>query len=244
MDFSGHICPNDTIGYFRIAAADGRQPVEPVAVGQFLIGSGPSCQIRLGSSNIPEVHTMLAVEPDQVSLSAKASEPTVFVNGCAVRECKLQDGDLLEIGDHTMLFRRVGAEERITLDETEFTEASGISAEEIVDRLDDQMHLVEELGRTSNDGIVELLTAVAQTAVERHTPIQHGGDRQGSGELQQVLSLLQKHHEASRIRLESLTEVLDNVVQQQKLIADTLEVMSRRIQALDTHPGYDSRKSA
>ena len=50
---------------------------------------------------------------------------------------------------------------------------------------------------------------------------------------QELKGILHKHHEASRLRLESLTEVLNNVVKQQKLIADTLEVMSTRIQALD-----------
>ena len=244
MEFSGQVYPNDTVGYFRIATVSGRQPIEPIALGQFLIGSGPSCQLRLGSSGIPEVHTMLAVEQDCIQLSAKAAEPVVYVNGSEVRECELQDGDLVEIADHKMLFRRVGAEERITLDETTFGSVADKTAEELVDKLEEQIHLVEELAQSPDRNLLQLLQAVASSTTGSNESVAESQPPEVSDELQQVKSLLETQHEASRIRLESLTEVLDNVVRQQKLIADTLEVLSNRIQALDSHPNYGNRKSA
>lgn len=243
MSFSGQVYPNDTVGYFRIASAVGRQPIEPVAVGEFRIGSGPSCQLRLGGGSLPEVHSVLTVETDQIVLNCQAEKPALLLNGSAVSSCELQDGDLVEIGDHRLLFRRVGSEQRITLDETAFGTDSSDSAEDLVDRLNEQLQLVEDLAETPDQNIVELLKAVATAGTNQSSASSHTEDETQT-DLQQVMGLLQKHHEASRIRLESLTEVLDNVVKQQKLIADTLEVMSNRIQTLDASSGYNQRRSA
>ena len=97
--------------------------------------------------------------------------------------------------------------------------------------MSEQVEIVEELAQTPAEGLAELMQSIANFGTETVDAV--NGDATGS-ELQQVKTLLLKHHEASRIRLESLTEVLDNVVRQQKLIADTLEVMSGRIQQLDS----------
>ena len=139
------------------------------------------------------------------------------------------------MGSHRLLFRLVAAQRRITLDEEAFTKAepgdTELEAEAIVDRLNEQVEIVEELARTPAEGLTELMQSIANFGTE--TADASKQDTEGS-ELQQVKTLLLKHHEASRIRLESLTEVLDSVVRQQKLIADTLEVMSSRIQQLDS----------
>lgn len=235
MTFSGQIYPNDTVGYFRIASATDRQPIEPVAVGEFKIGAADNCQLRLGDSQIAPVHTTLTVDREQVVLKCHQAEPPALVNGTARSECRLVDGDLLEIGDHRLLFRLVGADERITLDETRFgSESPSNTTRELVDRLEEQIELVEELSTTPDSAVMELLEAVTRTAAdESNSASTVSATAAASSDLQQVTELLQRHHEASRIRLESLTEVLNNVVTQQKLIADTLEVMSGRIQALD-----------
>ena len=120
MTISGHVFPNDAVGYFRIASPSRRQQVEPVTVGTFLLGSGVDCHLRFGSDQIPEVHTELTVEPSRVMMSAKAAYPPVYVNGTAETECRLYDGDLLELGSERLLFRFSAAEQRITLNETQF----------------------------------------------------------------------------------------------------------------------------
>lgn len=241
MNYSGQIYPENTVGYFRIASSTGRQPVEPVTEGEFLIGSGAQCQLRFGDHDIPEVHTVLSVQQDTVMLTCQHSRPALRLNGQQESECKLADGDLIEIGSHRMLFRMVSAANRITLDEDEFSTANlPITAEGLVDRLDEQIHLVEELNQTPDQAVMELLHA-ARRANEQEAV---AATSSSSAELTEVKELIQKQHEASRIRLESLTEVLDNVVKQQKLIADTLEVLSERVQGLDAATFSQRRASA
>lgn len=246
MSFSGQIYPNDTVGYFRIASATGRQPIEPIALGEFRIGSAPHCQLRLGDATIPDIHTVLTVERSGVLLQSRVTDPPVLVNGTPTTESLLLDGDLVELEDHRLLFRMVAEEDRITLDESAFTtHDDSNAADRLVEKLDEQFDLIEELTRTPDQAVVELLTAVAKTATtQQQAATQPGVANLAATELEQVKNLLQRHHEASRLRMESLTEVLDNVVRQQKLIADTLEVMSARIQALDTDNGYNQHRAS
>jgi hypothetical protein len=253
VKFSGQIFPNDTVGYFRVASSARRQPIEPVSVGEFLIGSAAHCHLRFGDAGIPDVHTRVTVEHDHVRLTCEVAEPALLVNGTATSQCQLFDGDMLEVGSHRLLFRLAAAEGRITLDEEAFLLDSGSAApastvEELVERLEEQIELVEELTHTPDDGVLELLQAVAQTSARNtETTDRHAAaasDSAAKSDLDHVTGMIQKHHEASRIRLESLTEVLDNVVKQQKLIADTLAVMSDRIQALDSDSGYQRRRAS
>ncbi len=249
MSFSGQIYPNDTVGYFRIASATGRQPIEPIALGEFRIGSAPHCHLRLGDASIPDIHTVLTVERSGVLLQSRVTDPPVLVNGTPTTESLLLDGDLVELEDHRLLFRMVAEEDRITLDESTFLadeeSARADSATRLVQQLDEQFDLIEELTHSQDKAVVDLLTAVAETAADSNKSGAHATtEATKPTDLDQVMGLLQKHHEASRIRLESLTEVLDNVVRQQKLIADTLEVMSARIQALDSDSGYSQHRAS
>ncbi|MDG1896329.1 MAG: FHA domain-containing protein [Fuerstiella sp.] len=253
MNFSGQIYPADTVGYFRVASSARRQPVEPVSIGEFLIGSAAHCQLRFGDVGIPDVHTCITVQHTQVRLTCEVTEPALLVNGTPVSECQLFDGDLLEIGGHRLLFRLAADAGRITLDEEAFAldESSAKQAdtvESLVERLEEQTELVEDLTRTPDDGVLELLQAVAETRVgdieSSDQQAVAAADSERDSDVPHIAGMLQKHHDSSRIRLESLTEVLDNVVKQQKLIADTLAVMSDRIQALDSDSGYQHRRAS
>ncbi len=249
MSFTGQIYPDDTVGYFRIASPTGRQPIEPIPVGDFLIGSASQCHLRFGDAELPEIHTTLNVSRNIVLLQASTTEPPILVNGVVETECRLADGDMLELGSHRMLFRLASAEQRITLDEEEFfqtpvTQESALvqdasDVEELVDRLEEQLNLVEELTHSPDEAMVDLLKAVAEAGSSSDSEA-HGT----VSELQQVAALIHDQQEASRIRFESLTTVLNNVVNQQKLIADTLEILSGRIQAMDGTKGFPQRRAS
>lgn len=241
MNYSGHIYPDNTVGYFRVASASGRQPVQPVATGEFLIGSGSQCDLRFGDAGIPDVHTVLQVEEDVVMLSCKADSPQLLLNGQPETGCKLSDGDMIELGSHRMLFRLAASAERITLDEDGFTQVANVSdVETLVDHIDEQIQLIDDLAQTPDQAVMELLQAAQKAEAEA----QMAQPATSSTQLQEVKELIQQQHEASRIRMESLTEVLDNVVKQQKLIADTLEVLSERVQGIDTTSFPPRRASA
>lgn len=225
MSFSGQIYPENTVGYFRLASDSGRAPIEPVCQGEFLIGCGPQCQLRLGGPGVPEVHTILIVESQTITVKPLEPHPCLMRNGSPCETGPLQDGDLLELLDHTLLFRRLVEGERITLDEAEFS-AIDATPLELIDRMSSELETISGLEETQQQAVERLLSAVSASGAARDQTVESGA---GLSELQEISRLLHQHHEASRIRLESLTEVLDNVVRQQKQIADALDVMSHRI---------------
>lgn len=238
MNYSGQIYPDDTVGYFRIASTTGRQPIHPVSVGEFLIGSGVHCQLRFGSDEIPDVHSVLIVQKDEVLLSCRSESPRLLVNGQSETECKLSDGDMVELGTHRLLFRFAADANRITLDEDNFLQNNDSqSLENLVDRIGEQIELVEELAHTPDEAVRQLLEASRRVSQTPEAPT-------SSAELTEVRNLIQSHYEASRVRLESITEVLDNVVRQQKLIADTLEVLSARVQNADSSNSFPPRRAS
>ena len=97
VSFSGQIYPENTVGYFRLASESGRAPIEPVCQGEFLIGSGPQCQLRLGGPGVPEVHTILIVEAQSITVKPLESQPSLVKNGSPCETGPLEDGDLLEL---------------------------------------------------------------------------------------------------------------------------------------------------
>ena len=88
MSFSGQIYPEETVGYFRIASDSGRQPIHPVSIGEFRVGSGASCHLRFGAEGVPEVQAVLSVERDVVLLQAVDPNVPVVVNGATATECR------------------------------------------------------------------------------------------------------------------------------------------------------------
>jgi len=231
VNYSGQIYSNDAVGYLRLASRTTRHPIEPLSPGKFAIGSDVGCQLRLGEDGIPGVHTILDVEADCVHVRCVVSEPQLLVNGQPAQQCDLHDGDLVEIGTHRMLLRLLSADGRIPLDEDAFVvtaevEAAEASAEQLVDRLGEQLDVIEELANGADVGVEEMIAAAAAESPTEQS--QQGWQR--------VEQLLQQQQSASRERLESLTEVLNDVVRQQKLIADTLEVLSDRVQSFSSTP--------
>lgn len=233
---TGNIYPNDAVAYLRIASAEGRQPIAPVSIGEFRIGSAAECDLRL--SDTCDIHSSLMVEENRITVRCNDTTQPLLVNGMQVAECQLCDGDLIEIGDHRMLLRLLAEETRITLDEANFVQGTAEDyehtaiAERIVDQLEQQIDLIDELTADDNAGLESLVRAALE---QTPSPELVSTDDEQTTEITigEVRQMLTQHHEASRIRLESLTEVLNNVVQQQKLIADTLEVLSHRVQQLD-----------
>lgn len=262
MSISGHVFPNDAVGYFRIASPSRRQPIEPVTVGQFLLGSGPDCHLRFGSATIPEVHTELTVQPGRVMLSAKVSHPPVYINGTQETECRLYDGDLLELGTERLLFRFSAAEQRITLNEQEFLadlaketprvmafnptapqstsddQVTSPTVETLVERLEEQVALVEELTQDDEDDLATLIRSVAAAAES------NSSEPPADLSLQQLAIQVTENQQSNRLRLDSMTEVLNKVVQQQKLIADSLQALSDRVIAFDQNQNQNQNQKA
>lgn len=241
--------PTDAVAWLRIAEGDTRFPIRPVPAGDFLIGSGADCDLRLGDGVLPPLHSVLRATASTASWTRLVREPDVFVNGESVRQSTLQDGDLVEIGPFRLLFRfatAVGQNSADHLPSVVPDEAltggvcSNKSAAQLVDAIEVELELLAAFDRNQNDGIVELLAAAARlarspvvslaaTTVSPARPSEadatYGVSEHGETELSDIQRVLQ----LQATRIDSISEVLENLIRQQRLMTEVLHSLTARV---------------
>ena len=101
------ILPQDTVACLQLADNGRRIPFRALTPGLFLIGSGPSCDLRLGESGVPSLHSMIRVDETGAQIALLCAGPPLFVRGVQVPCADLADGDILEIGGFRAVYRSV-----------------------------------------------------------------------------------------------------------------------------------------
>jgi pSer/pThr/pTyr-binding forkhead associated (FHA) protein len=67
--------------------------------GEFVIGGGLECHVRLNSAWVSRQHCLLRVTEDSVHLRDLGSRNGTLINGLRLRgECWLQHGDRIQVG--------------------------------------------------------------------------------------------------------------------------------------------------
>ena len=67
--------------------------------GEFVLGRGPECRIRVGSKRVSRQHCLLRIHGPKVRVRDLGSTNGTLVNGTLiVEECVLRQGDTLQLG--------------------------------------------------------------------------------------------------------------------------------------------------
>jgi len=92
-----------------IVDLDGRQSGQDFRISdsRILIGAGPDCQIRLDNSQASDRHLSLKSEGGKFILTDLASTNGTKVNGVSVDKVELKDGDRIQIGATTYMFKGI-----------------------------------------------------------------------------------------------------------------------------------------
>jgi Inner membrane component of T3SS, cytoplasmic domain len=235
----------DRAAYLWLPPHNTRTPCRALASGVYVIGSGPECRIRLGDESIPPRHSTLLLSESVASIETLAKGFTLLVNGTSTSKCHLKDGDILEFGAIRMVFRRnatrPGSLMPATYNDTD--PATGdpassptensvgqMTALELVEAMNEAMTVLEEMDRPTADHVTTML----QTAESFGTD---GAHRKG-GEPKQVppanFNRVDLHTEiaAQRERLATFERIIEQVVQQQQLMAHTMQSMSEQLAKL------------
>lgn len=244
--------PPDAVAYLRFAEGDARFPVHPIPSGDFLVGSGADCDLRLGDGVLPPLHSVVRATASSASWTRLVRSPELFVNGESVRQAHLHDGDLVEIGPFRLVFR-FGAEQAeaalsqlLALDATARSERlspAAMPAHQLVEALEQELQLLDGWERTAQTGLAELLDSVSALSrrLQVVAPEQAIGTQADAAcrdsaaaavSQADVQQLLQQQYE----RLEMLSEVLERVIRQQRVMTDVLHGMSQRLSQMSVQP--------
>lgn len=240
--------PGDTVAYLRLADGERRFPFRPISSNLFLIGQGPGCDLRLGLAEIPAIHSAIQIHKGMAEIVRIASEPELLINGEPVSKCRLQEGDLIEIGDVRLAYFPCSSAVGVAADTS--SNPSAMSALQLVKGLQSELRLISSEA-SGTDRLGDLLKA-AQQAVDAcqfsdtirfadyaPTPAEPEDDKVSRMHEQSVARLT-----AMETRLDEICHVLEQVVNQQQLIATALQCVAERIDDLRANPQPGSLRAS
>jgi hypothetical protein len=153
-----------------------RFPQRPVSGARFFVGSGEACDLRLGGTDIPPLHSLIQIKGRQFWIEPVAPEPPLLINGQATQGEWLREGDVLSIGGFqfqthlipvSSLFTQravpsISSAVDLVLEDTDLDadatlDVSTLSASELVDRIEQEQARVEEFEANQRAGAEALL---------------------------------------------------------------------------------------
>lgn len=177
VDRSSTVSPVETVPLvLEITRGRTRFRSRPVAGPRFLIGAGVTCDLRLGGTEIPVLHSIINVSGNEIHLEAVAPNPVLIVNGRGVREVELSDGDVIGIGDIELRARLTvhhspagiqAADVPAAVVEADDVSLADLSAAELIERIETEERMVEEFEEGRLNGARALTDTVFSRAAER-----------------------------------------------------------------------------
>lgn len=240
--------PGDTVAYLRLADGDRRFPFRPISSSLFLIGQGPGCDLRLGLTEMPAIHSAIQIQKGMAEIVRIASAPELLINGESVSKCKLHEGDLIEIGDVRLAYFPCSAANGVVTETA--ADPAAMSAVQLVEGLQAELRMINSVS-SGTSRLGDLLKA-AQQAVDScqfadtirfsdylATPAESEDDKFSRFHEQSVARLT-----AMETRLDEICHVLEQVVHQQQLIATALQCIAERIDDLRANPQPGSLRAS
>lgn len=184
-DGTGHQPPTREF-VLEILSGKTKFPNRPMPRGRLSIGSSNKCWLQLGGPGIPEIHSWMEVGRKEIALYVFEEEPSIQVNGSKVQFALFKGGESLQIGafefqihvrvedddpDKPWLKPNLTPQQLENLkQELEKPSPSDnvekMSAEELVDLLEQEMHTIEQQEARERVGLNRLLDAVRETQEE------------------------------------------------------------------------------
>lgn len=95
----------------HLIKADGATEVFTLESGEMLLGRETDCDIHLAFPGISRRHLRLVTVLDDTFLEDLGSRNGTFVNGKLARKCALNDGDVVQVGEIELSFRKMAKNE-------------------------------------------------------------------------------------------------------------------------------------
>ncbi|MCA9070943.1 MAG: FHA domain-containing protein [Planctomycetaceae bacterium] len=197
----------DPVPFLHLEICRGKTsyPKRPVCSPNFVIGSGPSCDLRLGGEEIPDAHAVLIGTETDVYLQWLGEAPELLLNGEPIQEAIVSDGDQIGIGRFEFIVHRQVAQQvtqetneeeihqesadppmetsslmnlltKAKADESEEENLSELSASELVAELEATQESVDEFEAAIRQGEEALLFAAAQRAADLSEDLEQVND--------------------------------------------------------------------
>lgn len=257
----------DTPPALEIRRGRSQHPLRPIASFPFLIGTGDQCSLQLGGNELPSLHSVITMKSGKLHIECIVPMPPLLVAGCEVESAILTDGDSVHIGDFE--FRVQIPENALAmshLDEADSFDAIGdrplgaLSTDELLDRLERDMQLVEQFDQGQQAGAEALMDSIlaraqslgtAETQQPMPEPLETAGESQIAIELERVLDKmtelsleLESRSDRQTQREASYAEAAATLSETQQRLASQLETLTEQVASLQRPTPMPWRASA
>lgn len=172
--------------------------------GVCLIGSSPLCDIILKDADVPPIHSELHVDEGAVWIEA-VEDGSITINGNKFRRLALRDGDIVSIGNTTLVVRILPGEQSLMLLSLP-SDLRRLSPEELCRRIEQEQTLLEERDRSRIAGWLDLLDRVLTDAKQGESASGKSSELQVLSELKATLAQLLESSSKCSALLESLEQ--------------------------------------
>ena len=240
-------------------------PLRPVRSTRFLIGAGEGCDLQLGGTDMPPLHSIVHVDRVETLLETVALSPPLKVNGLVVESVLLQDGDQISIGPFEfVVHRRSPAAENhyadplsadaslagMDIETREPVDVENVSAADLADLIEREEQFVEQFQQRQRLGADALLDAIGEriasaTGFEADNLDEIPADL--NHVLKQVNNLsieLERHSRQLTEREEEYVEITTAVFEAQHELTTQLESLVTRLAAIETAQSVPFPKAA
>ncbi|MDG2390797.1 MAG: hypothetical protein P8M30_15920 [Planctomycetaceae bacterium] len=267
---SGHEPTNTRDFVLEIMSGKTKFPNRPMPRGRLSIGASAKCWLQLGGPGIPEIHSWMEVGRKEVALYVFEEEPSIQVNGSKVQFALLKGGESLQIGtfefqihvnvtdepDKPWLKPNLTPQQLENLKnelEKPLESSEKLTAEELVDLLEQEMHTIEQHDSRERAGLLRLMESVREAQeeldleqVEKQTdevilPIAHNRELESDDfvsrieevtrSLQNRTSTLQSEESGYARAAESLLRTQQRLIDQMDQLMSALDAQSSQTDA-------------
>lgn len=221
MRVSGQLATDDAVAWIGVQSPTLPHRMESVPAGVFQIGRGSTCHLRLGDESIPEVLALIIADRRQARISCQAESPQILLNGETIQDSPLSDGDILETGPYTLIFRRLQtAVVAVKPDDEVYSQPSTLSTEQLVDQLDDEFATIEALERTRVTGLREMMSRISEVP----TDTDEVPDVIPIDDVRALFRVLEQGQHRLRLQQEEILQQLYRLTRQGEQIAASLRL--------------------
>lgn len=251
-DTSNHI-ENEPKLYLEIVKGSTEFPNRPVYEGVFLIGAGTNCDLRIGGTNTPAVHSIVRADEGNVHIESLSRKPALRVNSQPCEAATLNDGDHIQVGSIQMVARFQPLAVAATLPlpvtrqpepEPPHTDVSKLSAEALLTLLEQDIALVENDIAGQNAAADRLMDAardridIASDTMDQTVSVVDDPLHDSHAEAEQLIVALNRIADDLNLRVDHLnkkeevyTEAAQDLLAMQNRFASLLERVLARLDA-------------
>ncbi len=218
MRASGQLTSGDAVAWIGVASPSSPHRVESMLAGTYHIGSSKSCHLRLGDESIPDLLAVIVADRISARISCQCNSPLLLLNGKPVEDSPLSDGDLLEAGPYSLIFRRLPNDAVVAKTEDSGIKASQATPAELVDALEEELAVVKELEHTPARGWQQLTACLPEndsTSLEPRDVIP-------IDDVHCLLRKLEQGQQSLRVQQETILQELTQLKQQNRQPSESL----------------------